>query len=691
MTQTSTHRAETVHVDEQNGQCRASMAYLLEPEHCAGTHPITPNNHIEMLICGEEGFGAIAGDLEKAQASVDLVCWGFDPGMELVRNKADTWPRGETYGALLKRLATRKTNPVKVRLLIWYSYLGGQVQHHMPGYTDALIRNRTSDEVMAGAAGMGAGMGGVYLPAPTTAKPAGWSRADHCVEWWRWALDKKNAHLIEVCLRDGDKQAIQGRLAAEQHPPGTAAGGVGGLITEKSLLEGNGTHHQKTVLIDYHHQDGAKAVGYVMGLNAMTGYWDTRAHAFNDPMRERERDKPPGGDPSETYVRVKKAGGSPADLAQVRLDPYQDYACRLQGQALQFVHKNFATAWMRAGGREVDVSVPGGLKKTRFFGQTSRVQVVRTQPEEQDQTIKRLYMHATDFARKYLYLENQYFQYQEWGEHLRARRRAYNDGHQAGGAASPESAGILHAFIVIPRPEKAEMAPRTFDLVKSLGRSDQMHDEDIDGRDTGQYLLMKAEDDAQKEWAHNVAAMKRAAAEGRTMPAAVPYLPRPERSVVGQSATRIKEPSAADLEAEGLKVLIGMLVSCDDGSSGLKKRGPADRYRQIYIHSKLLMIDDAFFTVGSANLNQRSMAADSEINIATDDHAKAMALRKEVWGMHTGGAHDGGSGEPGQIADTFANWQELMKTNDAHKKNGQPLQGFLCTFRDSKFSYTRYA
>lgn len=680
MTKTSTHRPDDVHVDEQNGQCRASMAYLLEPEHRARTHPITPNNRIEMLICGQEGFGAIAGDLEKAQASVDLVCWGFDPGMELVRNKADTWPRGETYGALLKRLATRKTNPVKVRLLIWYSYLGGQVQHHMPGYTDAKLLNRTSDEIMASA----------HLPAVATSKPAGWSRADHCVEWWRWALDKKNAHLIEVCLRDGDKQAIQGRLAAEPHPPGTAAGGIGGIVTEKSLLEGNGTHHQKTVLIDYHHQDGAKAVGYVMGLNAMTGYWDTRAHAFNDPLRERERDKPPGGDPSETYERVKKAGGGPADLAQVRLDPYQDYACRLQGEALQFVHKNFATAWMRAGGTGVDSSVPGGLKKTRFFGQSSRVQVVRTQPEEQDQTIKRLYMHATGFARKYLYMENQYFQYQEWGEHLRACRRAYNDGHQAAGA-NPQSAGILHAFIVIPRPEKAEMAPRTFDLVKSLGRSDQMHDEDIDGRDTGQFLEMQKEQQAQDRYERDVAANKRALAEGRMMPAAMPYLARPERSVVGQSADRIKEPSATDLEAEGLKVLIGMLVSGDDGSSGLKKRGPADRYRQIYIHSKLLVIDDAFFTVGSANLNQRSMAADSEINIATDDHAKAMALRKEVWGMHTGGAHDGGSGEPGQIAQTFKDWQKLMGDNDQAKKKGTPLHGFLCTFRDSKFSYTRYA
>ena len=94
--------------------------------------------------------------------------------------------------------------------------------------------------------------------------------------------------------------------------------------------------------------------------------------------------------------------------------------------------------------------------------------------------------------------------------------------------------------------------------------------------------------------------------------------------------------------------------------------------------------------MGSANLNQRSMAVDSEINLATDDPVKAKALRKEVWKMHTEKL-DGGNASPSEIAVTFEKWQRLMGDNDREKKAGLPLHGFLCTFRDSKFSKVRYA
>jgi phosphatidylserine/phosphatidylglycerophosphate/cardiolipin synthase-like enzyme len=705
-----THRAEVTHIDEFARKARVTNQWFLEKRHKDGTHPITANNHIKMLICGEEGFGAIADDLAKAQHSVDLVCWGFDPGMEL-RRKPGTWPRGDkekdTFGGILKALATRKTNPVKVRLLIYHRHFTGWLKvQNMPGHTEGLVYNETSSERDARFAAMGAGMGGMgstgasYRPA---VKSPAEQRADHCVEWWRWALNKKNAHLIEVTMRDGDEAAIQKSLGDERTKP-SATGDMLGVGNEKNLLESHGTHHQKTVLIDYHHDDGKKAVGYVMGLNSLTGYWDTRAHLFNDKRRELERDKPPG-DHCETFERVKKAGGETSH-AHVRIDPYQDYACRIEGEALQFVNKNFCDAWARAGGKlgKTDKSVPGWLKKIQFSGQTSRLQVVRTQPEERDKTIRETYFHASSFARNYLYMENQYFQYEEWVAHLKTMRKAYVAGHQEAGKG-PGSQGTLHLFIVIPRPELAQMAPRTFDTVKSLGRSDQMHDKDIEGKDSGQYLAMKAEEEqlekdrkARIQYSSDLRAWQQSLNGKSMLDEDAPLPPPPPlrakaESDVGRDARKIKEPSAKDLETMGLKVLIGMLVSSDDGSSGLKKRGPADNYRQIYIHSKLMVIDDAFFTIGSANLNQRSMVVDSEINIATDDHAKARELRKEVWGMHAGHADDcdGGSGNPKDLALAFKSWQTLMKGNDDAKAKGLPLQGFLCTFRDSKVSFVRYA
>lgn len=681
MATSPTHRTETVHIDEQSCRATASIQWLLEKESQAGTHRIT-NSHIQMLVCGEEGFRSIAGDLNKAQHSIDLVCWGFDPAMELER-KGSEWPRGETYGDILRRLATRQVNPVKIRLLIWYATLGSRVQDNMPGYV-SWLGSRTSDEWSATAAALG---GGVYLPSPQHKKPPLVQRADHCVEWWRWAFDKRNAQRIEIIVRNGDPDKIRETLGVGHDAIGEVIQPSSqGLprLNEKSLLEDSGTHHQKTVLIDYQADGGIRAVGYVMGLNSMTGYWDTREHQFNDPRREYDQ-----GRATETAERVDKARG---DVRRVRLDPYQDYACRLRGEALEFVHRNFATAWMRAGGSAVALQpVPAELKRAKFPEKASRVQIIRTQPEEGDKTIKKAYFHATEFARNYLYMENQYFQYEQWASHLKSMRRNFAAKMRECGAGGPSAVGILHAFIVIPRPERAQMVPRTFDTVKTLGRSDQMHDEDIEGVDTGQYLEMKAEREAHDRWAREYAVWLKKFQPGGWM-YAPPQPPRPpQTSEVGRYEAGIKEPSAKDLDDIGLKVLIGMLVSCDDGSSQLKQRGPADRYRQIYIHSKLLMIDDVFFTVGSANLNQRSMAADSEINLATEDPEKARALRKDVWGLHTGGTQDGRDGSPPQIADTFAQWQKLMRKNDEAKVKGEGLEGFLCTFRDSKFSFTRYA
>lgn len=85
----------------------------------------------------------------------------------------------------------------------------------------------------------------------------------------------------------------------------------------------------------------------------------------------------------------------------------------------------------------------------------------------------------------------------------------------------------------------------------------------------------------------------------------------------------------------GMKVSVAMLQTCgiDQGRW---------RYREIYMHLKLLIVDDSFITLGSANLNQRSMAVDSEINIATDDPKLARDLRKRVFAQLSGGEVIGG-------------------------------------------------
>ncbi|HET8936750.1 MAG TPA: phospholipase D-like domain-containing protein [Polyangiales bacterium] len=63
-----------------------------------------------------------------------------------------------------------------------------------------------------------------------------------------------------------------------------------------------------------------------------------------------------------------------------------------------------------------------------------------------------------------------------------------------------------------------------------------------------------------------------------------------------------------------------------------------------YIHSKLMVVDDQFLTVGSANLTNRSMSVDTELNITVETDSALSELgcsiqqaRATLLGEHTGG------------------------------------------------------
>lgn len=62
----------------------------------------------------------------------------------------------------------------------------------------------------------------------------------------------------------------------------------------------------------------------------------------------------------------------------------------------------------------------------------------------------------------------------------------------------------------------------------------------------------------------------------------------------------------------------------------------AEHYRPIYVHAKVAIIDDLWSTVGSANLNNRGMRDDTEMNVATLDAELAVGLRMMLLAEHVG-------------------------------------------------------
>ncbi|MBJ7609856.1 MAG: phospholipase [Candidatus Dormibacteraeota bacterium] len=65
--------------------------------------------------------------------------------------------------------------------------------------------------------------------------------------------------------------------------------------------------------------------------------------------------------------------------------------------------------------------------------------------------------------------------------------------------------------------------------------------------------------------------------------------------------------------------------------------GPPGRHHPpVYVHAKVGVVDDAWLTVGSANLNEHSLFNDTEVNLVTDDAALARSVREHLWSEHLG-------------------------------------------------------
>jgi phosphatidylserine/phosphatidylglycerophosphate/cardiolipin synthase-like enzyme len=56
--------------------------------------------------------------------------------------------------------------------------------------------------------------------------------------------------------------------------------------------------------------------------------------------------------------------------------------------------------------------------------------------------------------------------------------------------------------------------------------------------------------------------------------------------------------------------------------------------QSIYVHSKLMIVDDRWLTIGSANTNPRSFFLDAEVNIVVTDPKMAQDLRTALWIEH---------------------------------------------------------
>ncbi len=334
-----------------------------------------------------------------------------------------------------------------------------------------------------------------------------------------------------------------------------------------------GSFHQKTMTID-------GRVGYCGGMNMKENDWDVTRHHLYDVRRYGHKDQP--------WQRM------PAKLRKKfpRFAPRHDLMARIEGPCVGDMLDNFWGRWqkVRKARRESintrfidyirrkfgsdpspDFDKPdGGLKPAGDHW----AQIVRTTPNGK-KNILAAYERAIRNARRYIYIENQYFRSPEIGRMLR---------------------------------ETLEANERLRLIVVALPCND---------------------------------------GKGRWYDPAAYY-----------TAQTLKEIRKTREDF----MLNRIIVHDYDARDRLK-------YRDVDVHAKMMIVDDAWVTVGSANIHDRGMKTEGEINLVVLDKEIAGDLRRRLMAEHLEIATDDPRLE--DVDEAFDLWERHANENVRLKAQGQ--------------------
>jgi phosphatidylserine/phosphatidylglycerophosphate/cardiolipin synthase-like enzyme len=109
----------------------------------------------------------------------------------------------------------------------------------------------------------------------------------------------------------------------------------------------------------------------------------------------------------------------------------------------------------------------------------------------------------------------------------------------------------------------------------------------------------------------------------------------------------------------------GRLLACTLYAIGGEKDWP------VYIHAKVGIVDDAWMTVGSANLNEHSLFNDTEMNLVTHDARLARQTRLRLWSEHLQRPVSELAGDPTDVIDRV--WKPIAQEQAERRKQGQQM------------------
>lgn len=603
----------------------------------------------QALVNGEAAFSAVHYALAKAKKNISIICWGFQPSMYFVRNGADIVKYAdipESVPTQIGRLLEHKARQgVQVRILCFAS---------KPLYSYVNITGKVLDESQTPGRWI---LGIKDRPEFETSDQYAYDK-----EWYsyydedqpgRGSYDKKqrDASHLEIPSKCLHFRSRGFGLEARAHILGQQYDDKNLKEETKLILAIGPSHHQKMVLVDY--DDAKSHVGFVMGHNILDEYWDTNQHS--------------------AYRKAPNLGRNGT------VGPREDFSSLLTGQVVGDMFHNFRRAWCDETKEELALPPCKFTSyQARIDGKANKaamVQLLRTQPEYKKEDIKKMYLQAVNNVTSFIYIENQYFRWPPLAEKIKAAAKAQKE------AGRPYP---IYLFVVTNTSDAGvgKGTVNTYRMLDSLGRADMIPSvARAEKADDLKARLGQAEQEESRAWviykANRLSPSNLREKTRQELNAATARRKEAEREY--EEAQKPDAPISV-VEQPGLKTHICSLVAMDS---------PPAQWAEVYIHAKLMIVNDAFVTLGSANINTRSMESDSEMNIGLDRPEIAKPLRQELWGRHTNGrpgANPERMDRESDASEMFLEWKKILSENARacilKQKPIAPLREFLRTAPD---------
>lgn len=406
--------------------------------------------------------------------------------------------------------------------------------------------------------------------------------------------------------------------------------------------------------------------------------------------------------------------------------PLQDVSAIVTGQVLWDINHNFCQSWDRQNNKQwgndpVDIGITG--KRQAFtrehyqpnpslvdYSKLVMAQIVRTYDQPNVEDIMKVYLKNIKQTTSYIYTENQYFRFPPLvREFIAYWEKIKNNGR---------TEGPIHWFTVTNSSDEGIGAGTytTNEMFKLLGRQDVMpgvarnvklseleaqlgmarksefrlYNERMraptpEGKAVANAEFEKNRQEIQKiekeigeiKAKQQIEEKKTQEAEKAGSTKKEGELNQIESSELGQEEPNLTKELGYEIsDTPGIKAHICTLMPKDEKGKYVHtyRKDGKDTPAEVYVHSKVTIMDDVFTVISSANLNTRSMQVDTELGIIMECADVAEGLRKRLWDLHT---NKNFAANPDDMHDyavaegAFNLWQDLINKNKKIRRSNK--------------------